>query len=110
MTRRSMFAKLAVVVLSIGVCACVLLATRQMRIEAANDLADVRLRLMQRDNELWRVRAEIAARVTPERVREMAAGLGGMQPIVAGLYPEPREEPSEAARLSASGQEPGGPP
>lgn len=104
-----MFAKLALLVLSIGACACVLLATRQLRIETANDLADARLRLMQRDNELWRVRAQIAARVTPERVREMASAVGEMQPIVAGLYPDPADQESiHAAVTEGAGSGPEG--
>lgn len=80
-----MFAKLVALVVCIAACACTLLATRQARVQAAHELADARLRVMQRDNDLWRTRADIASLVTPEHVRIMAAGLGPMQPMLRGL-------------------------
>lgn len=80
-----MVAKVAAVILAIGVCACILLAARQLRTQAAHELAEARLRVMQRDNELWRLRSQIAARVTPQRVQQMAAGLTPLKPI--GIEP-----------------------
>src|SRR5207245_1854308 len=73
----------------VGVCACALLTVRQLRIEAAQQLAQTRLRILERDVELQRLRAQIAARVTPERVEQLASGLGPLkqiQPI--GARPE----------------------
>jgi hypothetical protein len=81
------FAKVAVLILSIGLCACVLLAARQMRTQAAHELAEARLRLQQRDNELWRLRARIAAMVTPERVQQLATKLNSLKPIAADNPP-----------------------
>src|SRR5262245_22409960 len=77
------FAKVAVLILSIGVCACALLSARQMRTQAAHELAEARLRLNQRDNELWRLRARIAAKVTPEHVQQLATRLNSLKPIAA---------------------------
>jgi hypothetical protein len=91
MRRTPVFAKVAVLILCIGLGACALLAARQMRTQAAHELAEARLRLMQRDNELWRLRAAIAARVTPERVQQLATKLSSLKPIAADL--ERRETP-----------------
>lgn len=77
-----MFAKLLAVILSLALCGCVLLAARQARIQAAHDLAEARLRIVLRDNELWRMRAEIAARVTPEEVRRLASAVTPLRPLV----------------------------
>jgi hypothetical protein len=80
---RAVFAKLAFVVAAVGVCACALLTVRQLRIEAAQQLAQTRLRILERDVELQRLRARIAGRVTPERIEELAAGLGPLKQIQA---------------------------
>ena len=80
-----MFAKVAVLIACIGLGACALLAARQMRTQAAHELAEARLRLMQRDNELWRLRAQIASRVTPEHVQQLATRLNSLKPIAADL-------------------------
>ncbi len=80
-----MFAKVVVVIVGIGACACGVLAVRQMRTQAAHELAEARLRIMQRDNELWRLRSRIAQNVTPARVHEMAAKLGSLQALTPEL-------------------------
>ena len=77
-----MFAKILTVILSLGACACVLLAARHAPIRAAHDLAEARLRIVRSDQELWRLRADIAAHVTPARVERLAAGLTPLRPIV----------------------------
>jgi hypothetical protein len=81
------FAKVAVLIVCIGLCACALLAARQMRTQAAHELAEARLRLMQRDNELWRLRARIASKVTPEHVQMLATRLNSLKPIAADAAP-----------------------
>lgn len=77
-----MFAKVVAIILSLGACAGVLLAARQARIQAAHDLAEARLRIVQRDQELWKFRARIATHVTPDRVQRLAAALTPLRPIV----------------------------
>lgn len=84
-----MVAKLAVVIVAVGVTACALLAVRQMRTQAAHELSEARLRIMQRDNQLWRVRARIAEAVAPQRVHALAAGLNAMQPLRPELAAKP---------------------
>lgn len=82
---RSVLAKLAVLVVCMGLCACALLAARQMRMQAAHELTEARLRIMKHDNDLRRTRARIAAQITPEKVERMAAGLAPMKPVASDL-------------------------
>lgn len=92
-----MFAKLLAVILSLAACGCVLLAARQARIQAAHDLAEARLRIVRRDNELWRLRAEIASRVTPEQVRRLASAVTPLRPLVPQRVPALPEPDSRYA-------------
>ena len=78
-----MFAKLAVLTISLALCACALLCLRQMRTQSAHELAEARLRVLQRDNEYWRLRTQIAARVTPEHVEQLAAKINPLKPMAA---------------------------
>lgn len=66
-----MFAKIAVVIVALGICACSLLALRQARLQAANELAEARLRVRAIDERVSLTRTEIASRVTPEQVERM---------------------------------------
>lgn len=88
-----MFAKLVAVVLAVCVGACALLTIRHLRTQAAHELAESRLRLQQRDNDLWRIKARIATSVTPARVQQMASRLGTFKPLAADL--PPMELPTE---------------
>lgn len=90
-----MVAKLAAVILAIGILACALLAVRQMRTQAAHELAETRLRIMQRDNQLWRVRTQIAEAVAPQRVQALAATLSPLTPLTPELAAKP--VPAEVA-------------
>jgi hypothetical protein len=83
-----MFAKLAVLIVGIALTASCLLAARQMRTQAAHELAQARLRVMKLDNERWKLRSDIASRITPEHVQEMASRLSPLKPI-AGEFPAP---------------------
>ncbi len=79
-----MWPKLAVVVLSIGVCACGLLALRQARLQAAFELTQAQLRIRDADERLWRLRAEIGRKVAPEEVERLAGGLVPLHPKLPG--------------------------
>lgn len=88
-----MFAKLLVIILSIGAAACALLVVRQQRVELVHDVAMTHNRLLQHERALWDLRAEIAARVKPSDVRLLVDKLGGeWAPIPAS--PELRHVPS----------------
>lgn len=82
-----MVAKLVVLIVSLAMCACVLLCLRQMRTQAAHELAEARLRVLQRDNEFWRLRSRIAAKVTPEHVESLAAKLVPLKPVTPDTAP-----------------------
>ena len=84
-----MFQKLAVLIVGIALTASCLLAARQMRTQAAHELAQSRLRVMKLDNERWKLRSDIASRITPEHVQEMASRLSPLKPI-AGEFPSPQ--------------------
>ncbi|HZW10394.1 MAG TPA: hypothetical protein VFF69_10870 [Phycisphaerales bacterium] len=79
-----MFAKIAAVILALGVCACSLLALRQARLQAANELAEARLRVRSIDERVSLVRAGIAASVVPSEVEHMTAAA---EDIVGPLVP-----------------------
>ena len=79
----SQFLKLAVLTLSMGACAIALLALRQQRLQIANELARTQLRLRTLDERLWALRADVAELITPDRIHELASGLGDLRPIVA---------------------------
>lgn len=93
----SLFAKLVLVVVTLGACACALLALRQSRLQAAHELARIQLRMREHDERLWRERIEIARRVTPRHVEIMSVVLGPMRPIrpdqTEVVNAEPRIEP-----------------
>lgn len=94
-----MFGKLVFLILGVGVVAGVLLVNRQLRIQAAHELADAQRRVAQHDRTLWRLRAEIASRVTPRLVEVAASRLGRLVPITPERYQEyVQREAEEAAR------------
>lgn len=101
-----MFARLVVLILGVGVIACGLLAARQVRTQAAHELAQARLRVMKLDSERAKLRSEIASRVTPDRIQEMASRLTPLKPI-AGEFPAPIQVPAPAPAPQPSGPPPG---
>jgi hypothetical protein len=70
------FAKLAVIILTIGAVAATLLAARQQRLYAVHESAEAMRRIAEHDRTLWRLRGEIADRVTPDNVKKMADRFG----------------------------------
>jgi len=74
-------AKFAVVVISLGACACTLLAFRQSRLQVASELTQTQLRINAADERLWLLRARIGAEVAPARIEEMATELGDLRPL-----------------------------
>jgi hypothetical protein len=82
-----LLAKLSVLVICMALCACALLAARQLRMQAAHELTEARLRAMKHDNDLWRIKSRIAARVTPEQVERMAAEIQPLKSIASESLP-----------------------
>lgn len=66
-----MFAKLAIIIVAIGLAACGLLAMRQARLQTAHELAQAQLRIARVDERLLTLHARIADRVTPASIRQM---------------------------------------
>lgn len=66
----------------VGACtAAGVLAIRQQRLVAMHDMARSVERSAELDRKLWRVRADIAASITPGKVRTMVDSLGDLKPI-----------------------------
>jgi len=86
-----MLFKLGLVVLSIGVCALSMLAMRQARLQAAHEVTQTQLRIQRADEQLWKMRADIAGLSNPVRIRELSSNLGPMHalinPVEASLNP-----------------------
>lgn len=80
-----MFGKVVLLVLTLGTCGCALLSLRQSRLQAASELVQIQLRIRQHDEHLWKLRSRIAASVTPDHVREMAAAIGPLRPLRPAL-------------------------
>jgi hypothetical protein len=78
--------KLAFLILVIGLTACGLLALRQQRLRVVHDLAVVHKNMARMDQDLLRVRVDIAQAITPQRVVQLAGNLGPMRPL--GVDPE----------------------
>ncbi|MSR45204.1 MAG: hypothetical protein EXS15_07620 [Phycisphaerales bacterium] len=64
-----MFAKIAAIVVGIGILACGVLVQRQQRYELARDISRAHWRMLEQERTLWSLRAEIARRTRPEEIR-----------------------------------------
>lgn len=74
-----MFAKLAIVIVSVGLCGATLLAYRQARIQMVHELTAARLDAEDAQERGRRLAIQIAARTTPEAVSQAAQALGPMR-------------------------------
>lgn len=82
-----MHAKIALLVIALGACACTLLAMRQSRLQVASELTQTQLRINAADERLWQLRARIGSEVAPERIEELAVGLGQLRPLAEDPLP-----------------------
>ncbi len=87
--------KCAAVIVAIGLCAGVLLALRQQRLNIAGELARAQLRMSEQDERLWMLRAKIAEQTSPRNVQQMASAIGPLTPIVE--YPKATERVRQVA-------------
>ncbi|MGH7243875.1 MAG: hypothetical protein ACREJD_10695 [Phycisphaerales bacterium] len=74
--------KLGLVVLSIGLCALSMLVMRQARLQAAHEVTQTQLRIQREDEQLWKMRADIAGLSNPARIRELAQTMGPMHALI----------------------------
>ena len=77
---------LAALIVGMGLIACVLLGVRQLRVQAAHEMADVQRRVSNHDRELWKIRTEIAKLTTPDKIETLARKYGILTPISAERY------------------------
>lgn len=70
-----MFAKLLLIIVSVGAVACALLVIRQQRIDTFHEITQTHKRLSEHERTLWEMRAEIAERCRPSHVRLAMNGL-----------------------------------
>lgn len=88
-----MFAKLLVIILALGVACCILLVTRQQRIEASFALTNMHRRVAQHERSLWKLRTEISELASPERIRAMPERLAeDWVPLAIELERQRREQ------------------
>ncbi len=73
--RKLVFAKLAALILALGIIGTSLLALRQQRLQAASEAAQAQLRIQRQDEELLTLRAQVATAVTPSAVEKLAASV-----------------------------------
>lgn len=73
--------KLAALIVGLGLIACVLLGIRQLRVQAAHEMAAVQRRVSAHDRELWKLRTEIAKLTTPDNIETIAQKYGVLTPI-----------------------------
>ncbi len=90
--------KVSFLILCIGACACMLLTLRQQRLEAVHQMAVIQKQISEKDENLLRLRIEIAHGVAPMSVQALAAALpnersqfaaiGVDQPLPRGDLPQ----------------------
>lgn len=101
-----MFAKVATLLLTLGLVGCTLLALRQARLQAASELAQAQLRIQRADERLYELRSQVAARVTPREVEVLAKASGDLRPATNEVPPAIAmlQQPTPAAATRAAQQ------
>ncbi|MFZ4574457.1 MAG: hypothetical protein ACOYN0_08675 [Phycisphaerales bacterium] len=102
-----MFAKFATVIVTLGAFAAGLLSLRQSRLQVASEITQCQLRIEQADLRLWKLRAQIAAKVTPRQVEELSKDAGTLRPLA--LPPLPTSPESGPTDPAAKPNDPGTP-
>lgn len=98
-----MLGKISLLIL-VGTCtAAGVLAIRQQRLVAMHGMARSVERSAELDRKLWRVRADIAASITPGKVRTMVGSLGDLNPIPIYWNPPPVSEQLKDPALIGAG-------
>lgn len=87
----SIWAKLACAVVGAAMIASALLAVRQQRIQIASELMRTHLETEQSIQSAQRFRAEIAQRLTINRLRQLASAEGDLVPVPAPALAGARE-------------------
>jgi len=80
------FPKVVFLILSVGAVAAAQLGIRTARLQLANASARATERVEEHDKTLWRLRSEIASRITPEQVEHRVLALGPLRPVSPERY------------------------
>jgi len=96
-----MFPRLAFLIICLGLIGAALLALRQARLQAASEAAQAQLRIAAADEELFALRAEVAAKVTPSAIEKLASSMHPLRPAINELPAEivASQEELEKAQL-----------
>lgn len=89
-----MLGKLAVLIVSLALTAGALLAVRQQRIMAAHEMVRSHQRIVRHEHDLWRLRVEIAQRLAPGRIEQIASSLGPLKPAPPDAMTNPLHAPA----------------
>lgn len=76
-----MMAKLGILILTAALTATGVLVVRQQRLMAVHEMAVSIQRSADLDRKLWRLRGQIAAQISPKKVRTAVSVLGDLNPI-----------------------------
>jgi len=71
-----MFPKLLVIIIVLGITGCLLLVNRQQQIEAAHEMTVIHQRLADHEQTIWKLRAEVARRCSPDQLHLLQQELG----------------------------------
>lgn len=77
-----MLAKIVVFILAMALVSIAVLVTRQLRTQALSEAAATRLRIVEADAALWRLRTEIAQRSSPSAIRRLAGEDRDLAPLL----------------------------
>lgn len=77
--------KVSFLILCIGACASMLLTLRQQRLEAVHQMAMIQRQISEKDEQLLKLRIEIAHGVAPMSVQTLAAALPGERSRLAAI-------------------------
>lgn len=99
-----MLAKIAALILVSAAAAAGLLSVRQQRLEAVHEMSAAVRRAEALDRQLWRVRIDLARRITPERVHELAQQLGPLEPVPLEWCPPADGDDAPPAWLGELGE------
>ncbi|MFG0284214.1 MAG: hypothetical protein ACF8R7_07305 [Phycisphaerales bacterium JB039] len=83
-------AKIICFILAMALVSAAVLVARQLRTQALSEAAATRLRIIEADAALWRLRAEIAQRIGPQAISDLAEGAGVDRPAAPAGGAEPR--------------------
>lgn len=96
-----MFSKVAALIVCLGLIACMMLAIRQQRVQAAHQLAKSQTSLAKLDQDVLRLRSQIAAKLTPDQIEQAGTKLGRLMPLTLERYQQLVQRETDAEATAA---------